>query len=189
MIAGGLVSSQATASLFYDYDTQIIWYTEGPCPEIQLFKPLKIELRQSFDQGLDQGVVAKLGGTAVSGKGDLVPQLCDEVLGIKRWKHNNLLFRAVLKDYAANKERLQPVRTEYQNQLFELSVNEASGEELYKQAQAINSDYIGEALKLVGEGPLQGGIQFKRYWSKGNKALFEKEDDVELKKLYRRYLG
>ena len=108
-----------------------------------------------------------------------------------------MLFRAVLKDYAANKDRLCPVRTEYQNRLFELSVDETNGEDLYKQAQVINRDYIDEALKLIGEGPskgdvrgrVNGGVQFQRYWSKENKALSEREEDGELKELYKRYLG
>jgi len=29
MIGGGLVSSQTTASLIYDYERKIIWFTEG----------------------------------------------------------------------------------------------------------------------------------------------------------------
>ncbi len=176
MIAGGIVSSQATASLFYDYDTHIIWYTEGPCPEIQLFKPLKID------------VAVRPGGTAEPEKGDSIRQLCDEGDGIKRWKYNNLLFRTVLKDYQANKDLLHPVFTEYQNELFRLGADETNGEALYQKAQAINRDYIDEALKLVGEGPLKGGMQFKRYWSKENKALVKKEEDGELTELYKRYL-
>jgi len=40
MIGGGLVSSQTTASLIYDYERKIIWFTEGPDPEMQVFKPL-----------------------------------------------------------------------------------------------------------------------------------------------------
>jgi len=39
MIGGGFVSSQTTASLIYDYQRKILWYTEGPDPELQLFNP------------------------------------------------------------------------------------------------------------------------------------------------------
>jgi len=78
MIAGGLVSSQTTASLFYDYDQELIWYTEGPCPEIQLFKPIRFRFSQSAGQG---------------GDNRFNPAACDEGEGIKRWKYNNLLFR------------------------------------------------------------------------------------------------
>lgn len=239
MIAGGFVSSQATASLLYDYDQELIWYTEGPCPEIQLFKPLRFELRQpagqghgednrvcgtamsgrrnlfhqSYDEGegtkssgtatsgthdssrkiCDQPRGTKSSGTAISATRDLFSELCDEGEGVNRWKYNNLLFRAVLNDYAANKDRLHPLRTEYQNRLFELSADETDGEDLYKQAKVINRDYIDEALKLVGEGVftdgIKGGVQFRRYWSRENKALFEREEDGELKELYKRYLG
>lgn len=243
MIAGGFVSSQATASLLYDYDQELIWYTEGPCPEIQLFKPLRFELRQpagqghgednrvcgtamsgrrnlfhqSYDEGegtkssgtatsgthdssrkiCDQPRGTKSSGTAISATRDLFSELCDEGEGVNRWKYNNLLFRAVLNDYAANKDRLHPLRTEYQNRLFELSADETDGEDLYKQAKVINRDYIDEALRLVGEGPskggvrgrVNGGVQFRRYWSRENKALFEREEDGELKELYKRYLG
>jgi len=38
MIGGGFVSSQTTASLVYDYQRKILWYTEGPDPELQLFQ-------------------------------------------------------------------------------------------------------------------------------------------------------
>ncbi len=183
MIAGGLVSSQATASLFYDYDTELIWYTEGPCPEIQLFKPLKFKYRKSYDQGTGTGPCS----TAMPQTNDSFRQARDENEGIKRWKYNNLLFRAVLKDYDTNKERLHPVLTEYQNQLFRLA-DETNGEELCRQAQAINREYIGRALRLAGEGPLKAGMRFTRYWSKENEALVEKEDDGELKELYTRYL-
>lgn len=141
----------------------------------------------------DQPRGTKSSGTAISATRDLFSELCDEGEGVKRWKYNNLLFRAVLKDYAANKDRLYPLRTEHQNRLFELSADETDGEDLYKQAKVINRDYIDEALKLVGEGVftdgIKGGVQFRRYWSRENKALFEREEDGELKELYKRYLG
>lgn len=160
MIAGGLVSSQATASLFYDYDRNLIWYTEGPGPEIQLFKPLSLAFRRTSP----------------------------ETEGVKRWKRNNLLFRVVLKDYVVNKDKLYDLRAHYQDRLFELSGAEGSAEELDRQAQALNSAYIDEALKLVGDGPFGGGVQFGRYWKRQNKALLEKEECDELKEVYRRYL-
>lgn len=160
MIAGGLVSSQTTASMFYDYNSQFIWYTEGPDPEIQLFKPLRFGFSE----------------------------VGDAAEGIKRWKYNNLLFRAVLKDYEAKKERLAPLRAEYQDRLLKLSSREASGEEIYQQSQALNRAFTEEGLELIGEGPFRGGMQFKRYWHKENRALFNKETDAELKDLYRRYL-
>lgn len=170
MIAGGLVSSQATASMIYDYDTGLIWYTEGPCPEVQLFKPLKFDYRSD-------ALSSNLGSCAMS----------DETQGLKRWKYNNLLFRAVLKDYDNNVERLRPVLREYQDRLFELAES-LDGAELSHKAQAINTEYVHHALKLVGEGPLKGGWQFRRYWRKQNQALFCKEDDDELRELYQQYL-
>ncbi len=160
VIAGGLVSSQTTASLFYDYKSKLIWYTEGPDPEIQLFKPLQLGFCEEDDARE----------------------------GIKRWKYNNLLFRAALKDYKANKDRLAPLRTQYQDQLLQLSASETGGEKMYKEAHAMNREYVNEGLKLVGTGPFRGGIQFKKYWRKENKALFEKETDLQLKELYGRYL-
>ncbi len=160
MIAGGLVSSQTTASLFYDYKSKLIWYTEGPDPEVQLFKPLQLGFCEEDD-----------------------PRE-----GIKRWKHNNLLFRAALKDYEANKNRLTPLRTQYQDQLLQLSASDTGGEKMYKKAHAMNREYVNEGLKLVGTGPFRGGIPFKKYWRKENKALFEKETDPQLKELYGKYL-
>ena len=81
MIAGGFVSSQATASLLYDYDQELIWYTEGPCPEIQLFKPLRFELRQPAGQG--HGEDNRVCGTAMSGRRNLFHQSYDEGEGTK----------------------------------------------------------------------------------------------------------
>ncbi|MGB4325923.1 MAG: secernin [Bacillota bacterium] len=160
MIAGGLVSSQTTASLFYDYSSQLIWYTEGPNPEVQLFKPLKLGFHY----------------------------LEEEDAGVKRWKYNNLLFRTALKDYEANKDRLVPLRTQYQSQLLALASSGSSDREVYERSHSINKAYIDEGLNLIGEGPLKGGIQFKRYWRKENQALLDKETDPELRELYERYL-
>lgn len=160
MVAGGLISSQATASWLYDYDKNLIWHTEGPCPEIQLFKPLSLGYRRT----------------------------CPESEGVKRWKHNNLLFRVVLRDYAANKDKLSDLRAQYQTRLFELSGAAGSPEELHNQAQSLNSAYIEEGLKLVVQGPFRGGVQFRRYWRKQNKALLEKEECDEMKGLYRQFL-
>ena len=102
-------------------------------------------------------------------------------------KHNNLLSRAVLKDYHSNVAQLRPVLAEYQNKLFDLA-NNMDGAELCHQAQALNTEYVRRALELVGEGPFKGGWQFRRYWRKQNRLLIQKEDDSELKELYLRYL-
>ena len=160
VIGGGLVSSQTTASLFYDYKSKMIWYTEGPDPEVQLFKPLQLGFCNEDDAGE----------------------------GIKRWKYNNLLFRAALKDYEANKDRLAPLRAQYQDQLLLLSASDTGAEKMYKEGHAMNREYVDEGLKLVGTGPFRGGSRFKNYWRKENKALFEKETDPQLKELYGRYL-
>lgn len=135
-----------------------------------LFKPLKFDYRSD-------ALSSNLGSCAMS----------DETQGLKRWKYNNLLFRAVLKDYDNNVERLRPVLREYQDRLFELAES-LDGAELSHKAQAINTEYVHHALKLVGEGPLKGGWQFRRYWRKQNQALFCKEDDDELRELYQQYL-
>ncbi|HHT85906.1 MAG: secernin [Bacillota bacterium] len=196
MVAGGLVSSQATASLICDYETGIIWYTEGPCPEIQLFKPLKFDCCGAlYSQG--EGTESD-GAAAPQSALQLEPHagpnddqrsctMSDENEGINRWKYNNLLFRAVLKDYDNKVAQLRPVLREYQSKLFELA-KDAEGEELCHHAQAINTEYIQHALELVGEGSFKGGWQFRRYWRKQNEVLVRKEDDNRLRELYRRYL-
>jgi len=82
MIGGGLVSSQTTASLIYDYERKIIWFTEGPDPEMQVFKPLNFNVPATIE---DEEVQLRQ--------------------GVRRWKWNNLLFRAALKDYSVNKDK------------------------------------------------------------------------------------
>lgn len=219
MVAGGLVSSQATASMIYDYDAGLIWYTEGPCPEIQLFKPLKFDYRNVLpysgshgnespgsasyvggspgneapgseapgSEAPGQGKITRSGGKATSCAGQSSCEMSGEKEGIRRWKYNNLLFRAVLKDYDINVAKLRPVLREYQDRLFELA-KRLDGVELCRQAQAVNAEYVQHTLKLVGDGPFKGSWQFKRYWRKQNEALARKEGDGELKELYRQYL-
>ena len=180
VIAGGLVSSQTTASLFYDYKRQLLWYTEGPCPEIQLFKPLRFDLDSL--------------GSPVSSRVDLpapsffqLPAGHDE--GIKRWKYNNLLFRAVLRDFSHNLDKISGLRAEFQDRLFRLSEKETKAGVLVSAISVVNEEYVKRALQLVEEGTFKGGIQFTRYWARENKALMEKENDSDLLGLYRRFLG
>ncbi|MGI6621225.1 MAG: secernin [Bacillota bacterium] len=187
MVAGGLVSSQATASMIYDYDTGTIWYTEGPCSEIQLFKPIEFPWRDEATGRSGAAEPCGASGRRGAAEHQYPCSMADEDEGIKRWKHNNLLFRAVLKDYHSNVAQLRPVLAEYQNKLFDLA-NNMDGAELCHQAQALNTEYVRRALELVGEGPFKGGWQFRRYWRKQNRLLIQKEDDSELKELYLRYL-
>ncbi len=161
MIAGGIISSQATASFFYDYSSNVIWYTEGPCPEIQLFKPLKMKFFRKLGTQKD---------------------------GVQRWKRNNLLFRAVLKDFKTNKEKIHELRESYQQKIFELSSSKIQADEV-AQIHKLNNVYLKEALKIVGPSRefKTGGPLFSRYWKKENKALIEKEEEDKLKTLYEEY--
>ncbi len=159
MIAGGLVSSQATASLIYDFGRSTLWYTEGPCPELQLFKPLKFGAK----------------GTP-------------RAEGIRRWKRNNLLFRAALWDFEGTLEKLRDIRDRYQQELFDLAEAGLGPSEMAAESQDINETYVRKALEKTSKEHFRGGFQFKRYWRKANRMLAEKEESAELKSWYKAYL-
>lgn len=165
LIAGGLISSQTTASLVYDYDRKVIWCTEGPDPEIQLFKPLTFNVTcgEEEDKQLQKG--------------------------ISRWKHNNLLFRTALSDYMANITKLYPLIVENQKMLLKLSVEKRESKELFEEAYRINHTYIEEALRVIKKGPIRGSLQFRRYWNGENKRLIVSETDTALKEQLLTYLA
>jgi len=101
-------------------------YTEGPDPELQLFKPLSFNVPDSVENEelqLQQGV--------------------------NRWKWNNLLFRAALKDYAVNKDKTYPLRLESQRKLLETSVEQLRADKLLEQVWSINQEYLKEALEKI----------------------------------------
>jgi len=165
MIGGGFVSSQTTASLIYDYQRKILWYTEGPDPELQLFKPLSFNVPDSVENEelqLQQGV--------------------------NRWKWNNLLFRAALKDYAVNKDKTYPLRLESQRKLLETSVEQLRADKLLEQVWSINQEYLKEALEKIEKGSMKGSWQFRRYWAAENRMLIAKETDPAFKSLLKQYL-
>jgi len=165
MIGGGFVSSQTTASLVYDYQRKILWYTEGPDPELQLFKPLSFNVPDSVENE------------------ELQLQQ-----GINRWKWNNLLFRAALKDYAVNKDKTYPLRFESQRKLLETSVEQLRADKLLEQGWSINQEYLKEALEKIEKGSMKGSWQFRRYWAAENRMLIAKETDPAFKSLLKQYL-
>ncbi|HRC95365.1 MAG TPA: secernin [Coprothermobacter proteolyticus] len=165
MIGGGLVSSQTTASLIYDYERKIIWFTEGPDPEMQVFKPLNFNVPATIE---DEEVQLRQ--------------------GVRRWKWNNLLFRAALKDYSVNKDKTYPLRLESQRALLDLSVAENGADKLLEQSYAINQKYLKEALGVLEKGPVKGSWQFKRYWSAENRRLIAKETDSAFQSLLKQFL-
>ncbi|NPV88169.1 secernin [Coprothermobacteraceae bacterium] len=158
MIGGGIISSQTTASLVYDYETRSIWYTQGPCPEVQLFKPLNFKVEKPVT----------------------------EERALKQWKWNNFLFRAFLTDFLGNKEITYLMRLEHQKKLLQMDYKAQTADVLYQAGEEADRTYISETLKALRPGPIKGSWQFQRYWRHQNARLLAGEREADLLEAYKK---
>lgn len=169
---GGLVSSQTTASMIVEYGVKnIIWFTMSPNPEISLFKPVFFTDESN--------------PLNIKREEDLT----------KTWKLNNLFFRMFILNYEDNLDKINPLKNECQNKIFELiekaELDKLSNDELNeitKKSLDIENEYREKGLKLMENTKNKKYFYFTSYWHNENRKLFEEEKSEELKILYKQYL-
>ncbi|MCX8095100.1 MAG: carcinine hydrolase/isopenicillin-N N-acyltransferase family protein [Caldisericia bacterium] len=168
---GGLISSQTTSSMIVEYGKKnIIWFTMSPNPEISLFKPTFF----TDDNPLDYKNEKKL---------------------IKIWKLNNLFFRKYIENFEENELKIRSLKYEYQNKIFELlkdiDLEKLKDYELNKiteKSMEFENEYRERGIKEMETTKKKKYFYFTNYWDKENKKLIQKENDLDLKNLYKKLL-
>ncbi|MGL4370677.1 MAG: carcinine hydrolase/isopenicillin-N N-acyltransferase family protein [Spirochaetota bacterium] len=163
---GGLVNSQTTASMIVEYgEKNCIWYTNGPCPEIALFKPAWFTAENPLCMEKDPDTE-------------------------RSWKMNNFLFRRVMESYAENIGSIRDLREKAQDEIYNLAEQASSTDSdeflnsIMMESCEIEEEYRSCAFDMLAEGFRSFAPLRNHYWKAQEKKLLKKETDPDIRTLY-----